>query len=806
MKRMYFLLLGTLFLLPATLSAQHQHLPATVQPSMDPISNVEPQPLLSQAGRLADALYFLGSSLSPEDASKLDKLKSRRPDSSTTRAVQDILDAYCLAFVHINPETRVMVNRGPAKGILMQGGWTSYLIKVFNESGTNARLEVQSANAAPILYASANSPHAAPEHVLTQGQVANRFLEMQIFRNRPMEPNLSGLKLEYIILQIYSRDKGQREAEIGFNIGQGTQDIGYRNATSILFNIKPSVRVKLHVTDDNGEPVMGSFVITDGIEREMEAGLKDIHPVDYRLVKAKKEFGFLSKKLTGIYPLPSRRMALCDEYPDFFFEPQIYRSDGEHVFLSPGNYQFRFTRGPEYLMQTKQITIPSGVDSVEESFHLKRWINLNSLGWYSADHHLHAAGCSHYESPEEGVDPPAMFRQALGEDLDMATILSWGPGWYHQKKFFTGNIHPLSNGQNIMRYDVEVSGFPSSHAGHLVLLNLTEDDYPGSAKIEDWPSWTLPILSWAKAQGGLTGYAHSGWGLEPETPTNDLPNYIMPKMDGIGANEYIVTVTQNAVDIFSAGDTPAPWELNMWYHTLNCGFRPRLSGETDFPCIFDGRVGIARSYFKPTDGLFYPGYIEAIKSGRSYISDGRSHIIDFSVNGLEMGTHGSELALDQPGTIQVTAKVAAYLSPEQDEDGAAVAQRPLDEPPYWNTERARIKKTRRVPVELIVNGVPVDTMQVVADGKWTMLNFKYAIKRSSWVALRIFPSAHSNPVFVVVDRKPILIRESAEWCRKAVDKCWQTKEPNIRAEEREDAKAAYNKAREIYDEMIRESR
>jgi hypothetical protein len=52
----------------------------------------------------------------------------------------------------------------------------------------------------------------------------------------------------------------------------------------------------------------------------------------------------------------------------------------------------------------------------------------------------------------------------------------------------------------------------------------------------------------------------------------------------------------------------------------------------------------------------------------------------------------------------------------------------MDEPPYWHTERARIKKTRRVPVELIVNGVPVDTMQVVADGKWTMLNFKYAIK------------------------------------------------------------------------------
>ena len=44
-----------------------------------------------------------------------------------------------------------------------------------------------------------------------------------------------------------------------------------------------------------------------------------------------------------------------------------------------------------------------------------------------------------------------------------------------------------------MRYDVEVSGFPSQHAGHLCLLRLKEDDYPGTERIEDWPSWDLPI-------------------------------------------------------------------------------------------------------------------------------------------------------------------------------------------------------------------------------------------------------------------------------------------------------------------------
>ena len=48
----------------------------------------------------------------------------------------------------------------------------------------------------------------------------------------------------------------------------------------------------------------------------------------------------------------------------------------------------------------------------------------------------------------------------------------------------------------------------------------------------------------------------------------------------------------------SAGDTPYVWELSIWYHTLNVGFRTKIAGETDFPCIDDARVGEARSYVK----------------------------------------------------------------------------------------------------------------------------------------------------------------------------------------------------------------
>ncbi len=798
-------------LITATSAAQHEHHQAPI-PSKSIVTGVEPQPLLAHALRLSEALSFLGSSLRTEDEQKLRGLLDLPLSEKTSETIQQILDPYCLAVVDINPEARVKVARGEAAATLMQHGWTSFLVKVKNDAGVTAKLQAESMHAMPALHMSTSEPRARTENLLTEGQVANRFLEVQMFDGRPLSSNLSGLEMEYAVVQIYCKDAGKREAELGFNIGQGTQDIGFRSAINILFNIEPSVKVKFKIMDDDGSPTTASFVITDGIERVINqtATASKGSAVDYRLTTAQKEFWQgrvpspdykIPTRLTGIYPLPSRRVAAYDEYPDFFFQPQIYRTDGEHVLLPPGKFNVSFTRGPEYQIQTRDITVPQRVDSLNVSFQLKRWIDMAKLGWFSGDHHVHAAGCSHYESPEEGVDPKAMWRQIVGEDLDVGAVLTWGPSWYHQKQFFTGKTHPLSTGKNVMRYDVEVSGFPSSHAGHVVLLNLSEDDYPGTSEIEDWPSWTLPVFKWAKSQNAITGYAHSGWGLEPTEKTTDLPNYVPPKMDGIGANEYIVTVTHDVVDVYSAGDTPAPWELNMWYHTLNCGFRTRISGETDYPCIYDERVGLARSYFKGEGTLNFDAYTSALKSGRSYVSEGGSHIIDFSVNGTEMGTKNSEVKLKGNATIQVNARATAILPEQQGEEGARIASRPLDRQPYWNIERARIGKTRKVPVELVVNGQPVASKEIVADGNWTDVNFDYKLKHSSWVALRIYPSSHTNPVFVIVDEQPINIKASAAWCREAVDQCWRMKKGNIRSSERKDAEAAYNRARGIYDKI-----
>ncbi|MCW2573716.1 MAG: hypothetical protein JWO88_3774, partial [Frankiales bacterium] len=608
---------------------------------------------------------------------------------------------------------------------------------------------------------------AAPPQSIPRSALLDRWMDVRMFDDRPMNRALSGLGLEYRIIQVFSRDAGKREGKLRFDVGQGTQDLGFRAEVDLLFQCQPGVTVTLDVRDVDGSPTTASFLIRN--------------------------------QWKYVFPAQSKRLA-----PDFYFHPQVYRHHGETVTLPPGLYEVEVTRGPEYIVEKRRISVPDA-PTHRESFRLKRWTNLAERGWFSGDHHVHAAGCGHYESPTQGVTPDDMMRHILGEDLDVGCVLAWGPCWYAQKAYFDGKLHPLSNDKHLMRYDVEVSGFPSSHAGHLCLIRLKEDDYPNTTRIEEWPSWDLPVLQWGKSQGGVVGFSHSGWGLA--TKDMSLPTKEVPPFDGIGANEYLVDVAHDAVDFISAVDTPAPWELSIWYHTLNCGYRTRISGETDFPCIYGERVGLGRSYVKLADGkLDFDKWAEGIKQGRSYVTDGKSHLTDFEVGGVKIGEDGSERKLNKPGTVILKATVASMMDEKPTPEGKAIHNRSLAEKPYWDVERARIGDTRTVPVEVVVNGKAVARREIVADGTFRDLEFEVPIERSSWVALRIYPSAHTNPVFVTVEGKPIRAsRASAEWCLKGIDKCWVNKEPQIRAEEKDAAKKAYEVAREAYRKVLSES-
>ena len=603
----------------------------------------------------------------------------------------------------------------------------------------------------------------------------------------PLTPQLSGLSVEYRIVDIFARDRGSRSAYLQAYFGFGPpyfmryammRQTGFRAD----FTCVPSRDVALHVADWDGRGCVAAITVTDDAGR--------------------------------LYPAPAHRIE-----PDFRFQAHVYRANGETMRLPEGRFTVAASRGPEYLGTAQSLVIDRSTSTPQLRIDLKRWINPPALGWYPGDPHIHAAGCTHYNVPTQGVTPEAMIRQVRGEALVVGDVLTWAPGYYYQKQFFTGHVYePLNrlphpeyqqannvslaprasahDGESAIRYDVEVSGFPSSISGHLVLLRLRDQEYPGAARIENWPSWNLPILQWAKAQGAVVGYAHSASGLFVNS--EELPNFEVPRFDLIGANEFLIDLAHDAVDFVSGTEYAPSAELNFWYHSLNCGFRAAMVGETDFPCISDDRVGTGRTYVglheAPTGDAGYAAWVDGIRSGRLYFGDGRSHFIDYRLDGHALG--GSNVELQRPGTVRLSARVAARLEPTAPTSPSRNA---------WHLEHARINGTRNVPVEVVVNGLPVARQTIAADGELHDLAVEVAIERSAWVALRLLPSGHTHPIFVKVAGKPVRAsRRSAQWCLDCIDVVWREKSPRIAPDERSAASAAYEHARAVYRRIVAE--
>lgn len=254
------------------------------------------------------------------------------------------------------------VTRGAARATLVEKGWRCFLVKVRNDAGVTAQLRATSRNALPV-YARgvSNIPggfslEPRPTQKITPGDIAARWLELSMFDKPPLEAKLSGLVVEYRVIQFYSRDHGRREAQLGFDVGAGSQDIGFRNDVPVLFECLPSKDVTLRVLDEDGKPTVASFVIRDRQGRQ--------------------------------YPAKTKRLA-----PDFSFHPQVYREDGEKLRLPAGAYTVEVTRVPEYVARRETLNVSVGARPEEWRFRLKRWIDPAALGWYSGDHHIHAAGC-----------------------------------------------------------------------------------------------------------------------------------------------------------------------------------------------------------------------------------------------------------------------------------------------------------------------------------------------------------------------------------------------------------------------------
>src|SRR5579859_1142878 len=194
---------------------------------------VEGQPLAANADRLSQAFDFMGAPLSAETKAAL------RDAGNDAKRIQQVLDPQALLLVDINPESRVKLARGPGPAILQQGGYAPVLIKVVNDSPVKGTPHLSSPQSGPLMSGGFGNQKGAP----------GRFLQVELVQSPPLTPNLSGLKVEYLLALIYSTDAGKREATFAFDVGQGSQDLGFRAEAPVLFDIRPGIPVRLSITD-----------------------------------------------------------------------------------------------------------------------------------------------------------------------------------------------------------------------------------------------------------------------------------------------------------------------------------------------------------------------------------------------------------------------------------------------------------------------------------------------------------------------------------------------------------------------------
>lgn len=169
-----------------------------------------------------------------------------------------------------------------------------------------------------------------------------------------------------------------------------------------------------------------------------------------------------------------------------------------------------------------------------------------------------------------------------------------------------------------------------------------------------------------------------------------------------------------------------------------------------------------------------------LAAGKSYVSDGYAHALEFSVGGVAPGF--GDVRLAAPGTIEVKARVS--FAPETPFGVPyGTADPPLGAAKIGDTVNLHIGHNEDFAEggtrlgEFVVNGQPV--------------------------ALRHSPQLHTNPVNVLVGDEPIRASaDSARWCIGMIETLWENREMKIREDERETAKATYAKARSYYESVV----
>jgi hypothetical protein len=385
------------------------------------------------------------------------------------------------------------------------------------------------------------------------------------------------------------------------------------------------------------------------------------------------------------------------------------------------------------------------------------------------------------------------------EDLNVANILT--SDFTTDQAQFEGKLSSYSGGKHLVYVNQE---FRRHALGHICLLNLKRLIEPVKPMLPyHYPNY-LKACDEVHSQGGYVSWAHF-----PSSPGLESPlDVALEKLDGleilcvIEPREFSRSLKQRLPELESNDG------LRLWYRFLNCGFRLTATAGTDKMSNYV-TVG-ANRVFASVDGDFtYQAWIDALKHGRTFVTN--SPMLYLTVNGQHPGatlhvkpgrnqvvrihaTADSQLAYHRL-EIVCNGRVIAQTSPSGLRHHADLSvEYPITQS-CWIAARALedIEPYRRAELDFAEEHITRGTLH----GNY------YGTHRTETVF------AHTSPVYVIRDGKPIRSWDDAEYYVRYLDasiRCLEKEGKFARPADREASIEAFRQAREVYARRAAEAR
>ena len=442
----------------------------------------------------------------------------------------------------------------------------------------------------------------------------------------------------------------------------------------------------------------------------------------------------------------------------------FYAADSGEFEVPEGTYRVRVFHGPEYRVAGQEVVV-SANGSVARPIKLERWTDPNAKGWYCGDNHIHP----NYGYGEYYNQPVHLKDLCLGENLNVCNFMvanSDGDGVF-DREFFRGRPDPFSTPRTVLYWNEE---WRSTVWGHMTLVNLKQVVEPIFTGFKDTTNpWDIPSVSDISArtrrQSGLVNYTH------PSARVDDL---YRGAYTAKGLPIYAALGKIDTMDAMGSNDQASS---ALYQRLLNCGFRLTASAGTD--CFLNrlgsNPPGTERVYAKVKEPFSYAGWIEGLRAGRSFVTNGP--MLELKVDDKEIG---DVLAAATPTTVTVKASAAAAY--------------PL---------------TR---LELLHDG-KVIASRVPEKGQSTIeLSERIKLEQSGWLGLRALGPAQpetkgeslyalTSPVYVTIAAKPAGSAEDARYFLEWIDRLWTTVQERDRIPDersKADIRAEIEQARAVY--------